>query len=1135
MPRDDVRIINPFLIAIALIVVVAGVGAAIWLTLAEEPTPPKDEIIKIVRTEEAASEEPESARETAEDQDESAEQVTERTPSGASPSRVWGSVLQAETQSPLPDVEVIAKKTRESDPVRLKSKSDGSFRFDELPDGEWYLIAQATGSARVHSREYFGHAVVTPGAKIDNVAVQVVQPATLAGKVETFIGKPVPGAVVQVFAGWNLKGQAVTSSPWGGKKDLGDALSHEFFAETVSDDQGQFSFEGLEAGTYDLVANGEGFARAVQLGAPTGSDEAMFRLEPEVRIEGTVSLFTNREPLSGATVTVQFDAPGFPQFSGSVLTDASGQYTITGLPRKSKLVIQAVSGENESAPYNRTILGQAGTQTRDLMIIPDRRIFGRVMNAHTKMAISGIEIWTENRLGTVRSTSTGPDGQFSFQTGIAVHKVQFRKPGEFRESEWIDVIFEELEKEREIGPVEMVEGLTLEGKVTDAKSKFPIPGAVVRAIPAEEKVLDLEDLPSSVTDGAGRFLLEGVPRGRHYLSGEKFGYSPGYASPLGNDETSGKRQPLGVEPPGPLEGFEIVLARIPTVTVGGTVVDQKKQGVAGSDLLLTPSSSMEQSPIPSVQTDAEGKFEVKEVPIGVYSLSVNHLDYWPAGIDSMVLRKGKETSGLEIVLESKQSLEVSGKVLDPDGFPLENVSIGAFFGKKETLYAARVLSGNASLSLKQIPEKAMQESTAGTGWTKTDADGTFALEGLREGFYTVVAGDVYASQYKYDVEAGSTGVDFQLSWGGGIAGRVYQADGQTPCTKFKILLKAVSVDPILTTHLSSREEFNQGQAFNAPDGSFEISGLPNGYYTLTVLAEGFGEANVFGISVENGNYPPDYSIVLNGGGGIKGHVFAPLTGGSAGQMKGIAGATVRLGEVSKETDGAGTFEFKGLAQDQYAILVEHSDYAPVFKSRINVTSGQTTDIGQIQLGSGGSIEGRVFFKDGTGAGGYVIQVDGTDGLDWGKDFGYNLARADQDGYFQIPSLSPGSYRLTVRQPSAVQGKVLSEYGRPILTRSVEVQGEDATQVQLVVDEGAYVSGTVVLKGRPLANSTLVLYPRYGTDLQELITLTDSQGRYSFEGVPAGTYEVFAGEYSDDPKRASLTVPNTEEHTQDFTF
>lgn len=1132
MPRDDERILNPLLIGIALLVVLAGVGAALWLALGEETAPPDKEIIKIVRPE-AETTSP-SSPETSTESSKPSPTEPSSSPLEVSPARIWGSAVRSEDGSPIGEIEVLAARSRDEEPIRRRTRPDGSFRFDDVPEGKWWIVADASGTAEVHSKEYYGFAEITPGAKIDNIVVKTAQPATIGGKVETFIGKPVSAARVQVFAGWNKKGQAVSSSPWGGTKDLRDALALESLAETVTDESGNFSIGGLEEGTYDLVANGTGFARQVVLGAPTGSAGISFRLEPEVRIEGTVTLSTDRKPLEGAEVTVRFDAPGFPQFSGSVLTDASGHYRITGLPRKAKLVVQAVSGEIESAPFSRTFVGQPGPQTRDLVVIPDRRIHGRVLNSHTKAAIPDVEVWVENRLGTVKAASTGADGHFEIQTGIASHKIQFRKPGEYRDSEWLEVEFRDLERDHELPPIELVEGLSLEGKVTDSKTKFPLPGALVRAIPVDSKVLDLKSLPTAVTDGAGRFLLEGVPRGSHYLSGEHLGYAPGYARPPESAETGPGRIPITVEPPGPLEGFEIVLSRIPTVTVSGTVVDAKKQPVVGATVGLTPPVSEDKTPAREVAVDAEGKFLIGEVPIGVYSLSVQHPDYWPSGLESIALQEGKNLEGIGIALEPKEGLTVTGKVVDPDGQPLENVSIGAFYGRKETLYAARILAGNATLNLPQIPEKAMKEPTATTAWTKTKADGTYTLEGLRSGAYTVAAGDVYASEYRYDVAAGSTGVDFQLTWGGGIAGTVYQIDGQTPCTNFRIHLKVVSVDPILRAGLEGREEFRNGQAFNAPDGSFEISGLPNGYYTLTAVAEGVGEANVFGIAVKNGEYPPDFMLVLNGGGGIKGQVVASIAD-APGTQRGVANATVRLGEVTKQTDASGAFEFRGLAEDDYALLVEHHDYASVFKSNIRVQSGQSTDIGAVSLTEGGAIEGRVFYKDGVGAAGFIVQIDGDQTMDWGQDFGFNLARADMDGYFRIPNVSAGSYRLTVRRPSAVAGRMLSEYGRPILTRSLQVQGQGVTNVQLIVDDGARVSGRVVVAGRPLVHSTLVLYPRYGTDLQELIAITDAEGNYSFDGVPPGVYEVFASEYSDDPKRASLTVPNAPEHQQDFTF
>jgi hypothetical protein len=81
-----------------------------------------------------------------------------------------------------------------------------------------------------------------------------------------------------------------------------------------------------------------------------------------------------------------------------------------------------------------------------------------------------------------------------------------------------------------------------------------------------------------------------------------------------------------------------------------------------------------------------------------------------------------------------------------------------------------------------------------------------------------------------------------------------------------------------------------------------------------------------------------------------------------------------------------------------------------------------------------------------------------------------------------------------------------------------------------------MSGRVTLGGKPLANSIIVLTPRFRSEVIEYTAATDYLGNYSFEGIPPGTYEAVVAEYSEETaKSATLTVPSQVTFEQNFDF
>jgi len=1050
------------------------------------------------------------------------------------PTRIRGSVTNVATGQREARVKVTASRLQGGKDLTDGTNINGEFRFDKLPIGDWRIVASASGFATVCSRDCFAEVHLATGEQLDNVPLKIVPAAALEVKVLSAIGKALPTAKVFVTAGRNKKGEWVASSSSGLQIDRSESLSIPHVALSYADGAGICRFEGLEAGYYDLAAVAPGFARKPLAGVPTGTKDSEFRLEPEVRVEGKVTLSGTGASLAGAVVAVTCEVEGMPRFGGTVLTNASGEYGVGSLPRKSRLTIQASSGECESSVYELVFQGSADVHKRDLTVFNDRAVKGRVIDSFTRQPIDNVEVWARNRLGTKRAATSSGNGMFAIETGIASHEIQLRKPGVYKDSPWIPAVFRREAKMVLLPNVELALGIPVSGRVTDKVANLGVPEAAVRALPVGKQVLDPDLYPHTLTDRKGDFRLEAVPPGDWYLSAEKVGYRAGYYGVLGT--TAEFHHPVAsISPGSPLENVLIALVPIPRVSLEGNVVDPERTPVPGATVSMEGIGFDGQEPVSPVETDPDGKFRFENVPIGRYTLTAEHQDYWPSSSEPVDLAPGAKHDPVEIAIEKKESRVISGRAYTLDGQPVSGAKVWCLLGRMESLYAARLLTSNGFVSLKDFGS-GFEEGPEGTyRLEETGTDGTYRIEGLRSGKYSVgIVTSDGISDVKYDVDAGAQGVDFQVSGGAGIRGTVFFSDGQTPCSQFTLQLKAVSSDPAAfeLADLGKTGPFSDnGQVFQSQGGTFEIDGIPNGIYTLHAESENHGEASIFGVETSDMQEPPDLQIVLEGGQALIGTVFDP---------KGafVEGATVRLGEVVKRTPLAGRFEFHGLSPDTYILVISHPDFAVKTIPDIVVQEGRDRNLGKIVLTGGGILEGQVKRSSGEGIGGYVIQLEPSDGppASLEKESDRFLAGADGEGFFRFNRLSGGTYRLTLRQTEVSRDRAFSRYGRPVQSRQVGVTEGSATHVDLVVDEGVQLSGTVLVGGKPLARSTVVLYPRFKTDVEELVALTDQWGNYSFDGVPAGQYEAVVAEFSpDDARPVQLTVPEQPSLRHDFKF
>lgn len=1102
--QDENRLFNPTLIVLTILVIAGGLGGGLWFALRDSGgsgTGSKGPAIQLV--EEKPKEEKKSAEQEKPKPREEQPREEPVTPS-AETVTLTGQVFIGDTPRAAADVRVEAfiadnKEFRNARSVETKTDVSGAFKFADLPRQHVWLRASGEGYPREHAVSHDARFNLAEGVPTD-IVLHVVPGVSMEGKVVSAIGEPIAGAVVTAIEGYNAKKEYMESAPVGGKEFQISGLVFRVneCASTTTGPDGAFKLNGLEPGTYEAVAYAPGFAWASVKDAPTQGAPVEFRLEPEAQVVGTVRMLPSNQLVSNATiaVTANVDSRGL---AGNLISGATGAYRISNLPRRYSMKISATDGAVESVEYELRGSGLAVEIRKDLLLISNRQVTGRVVRGFDGLPLGDVELSVMDsftgQVVAAGAAKTDAEGKFAFTTGKQSVEFTLKKAGGYQPATGRAQFLTD-DPTLDLPDIVMVYGVPVSGRVIDQNSKRGVAKARVQAFPVD-KSIDLSQ--GAESNAAGDYAFKFVPPGKYYFSATAPGFQAGfYGNPDSATEGFHPIVTVGLEKP--LTGMDITVVPAQNSSVSGFVVDSSGTGIAGAEVFLSWWTHSEKT-----QTDGEGQFSFEKIPIGPYTLGANAPGYSPQEM-AVNVSASRPLEGVRLMLMGESTLSISGLVTDEAGRPLgpDGYRVRVIEGRMEKLFAEGKLTPDG------LPADG---GIAKSHRVALEPNGSYEVPGLAPGKYTVFAQSDSAVDVRYDVDAGATGVDFQLHSGHTLKGRVLLPDGGSPATTYNIHIQQLSE---ANTKLLRKEE---SQRVQSPDGSFEFDALPEGVYTVTVQSKGVGEASVFGVEV-GPELNPDLTIILNGGGAFVGKISGP-------EGKPLPGVKVELGEVSKRTGPDGSFGFSGLAPDRYAITASHPDYAPLLVPAIPLTQGQRIDLGTLSLTKGGKLKGRVRYSSGAGAGGFTVKAEPTGGMLGSSHTNSLTSSTDGAGYYLIPNMPQGSFRVVAQM-----------YGGPSRAKVANVMaGQDAV-VDFTVDQGSTVTGRVTVKGQALGQSTLVFYPRGGSDLSELLTYTDGSGNYRLEGVPPGNYEAVAAEFSplvEVPLRTSVTVPDQPTFQQDFSF
>jgi hypothetical protein len=532
----------------------------------------------------------------------------------------------------------------------------------------------------------------------------------------------------------------------------------------------------------------------------------------------------------------------------------------------------------------------------------------------------------------------------------------------------------------------------VEGLVIQSGSAQPVSGARVqlfRALPTRPPGAaplagqggpppDLDDLKpySAVTAQDGRFSFDNVKPGEYRLIAVRSGgWVPGE---FGQRSATGVGISFQVSPGQQMRGVQLVLT--PTGSISGRVYD--RDGPAGRLQVqaLRPiyrGGQRALTIVQSVQTDGRGEYRLFWLPPGSYYVTAKPFNDRGAGQGG-----GPEavlTSGIHIsepmrvgTYEQASSPVVTSRTL-PSGEVVDETQVTVYFpgttdvsnaaaidvrpgasadgidititaGAVRTRRLRGVVLANgqavAAAGVTAIPRTSEPSLLVPGG--RTDADGSFNILGLGPGAYFVFARANSGLTGGLALQIGDTDVDnlvIPVTAGVRLTGR-FLIDGRS----------RMGADPDMASlRVTLRRDPDvigmpdTGPAFSpppAPDGSFELQGVPPGDFRLSVRAlppdayvrsmrMGSDDALDAGLHI-SGSPRETLEIVIGANAGqLTGTVVnprrEPLSNVTVAIVPGAAADRHRTDLYkSATTDSSGRFQFHGLAAGTYAAFAWES-------------------------------------------------------------------------------------------------------------------------------------------------------------------------------------------------------------------
>lgn len=649
---------------------------------------------------------------------------------------------------------------------------DGTFTLAGLPVGRSVLRASHETGAIVQRVQLFGHEPFL------RVSLVLRGGEAIAGIVTARDGRPVASARVMPLA-------------HEGEEDWAENI--EARAVRTGDD-GAFVLRGLEPGNWTLHASAEGFGEVITDAFPTGVSNARIMLAVPIALTCRVEGADSGEGVGGITIVLasaDHDLASRDQVSGDdgVATFSelgAGNYTVD--IRDSRV---ALVGD----PIEVTLDAARAAAPVTLRVEEGGVIYGRVSDDTTGEGVPNLTMSASQR-GRERfdSPPTDLDGNYTIG-GLPAGDYRVRPPRSL--PGYPQDPQPRYEKRVSVQPGGATEGVdfvltkgaTLSGSVVDPDGN-PVSGATVRG----HNEMGSLKMTSVITGDDGRFAF--------------WDYEAGEAVSLGADTPTRKSEvagPFVAGEPGS-DAIELVLERDCGGIIAGRVVDRRQQPVSCKLMALATEKEL-QFPLtpPHTKTDGHGNFVLTGVCPGSYTLVMEPPSNVRQEHGPVVVVPGRSVTGLKLVYDQGEVLELSGAVVDYDENPIPNA-----FVKANRVNGTNIMPGGGTLS---------------------DGNGGFTFKELPEGTYMLSAQHPDFVSLNTQAEAGRSDVMVVMRRAPRVSGQVSGAGGD-PLGTFTVSLYPTGHPDV------ARSE----QTVTDSTGQFSITAARAGDWTLEVNAAGFEPA-----------------------------------------------------------------------------------------------------------------------------------------------------------------------------------------------------------------------------------------------------------------------------------------------------
>ena len=835
--------------------------------------------------------------------------------------------------------------------------------------------------------------------------------------------------------------------------------------------QGRFKVSGLVAGYgYRLTFTAKGYAPRTLEVEPLAALEARSGitvvLEPGHLATGRV-VDEDDVPIAGAEIRLGEPPPTddpmrLMRLNRSLenqaaepahLTDAEGRFAIADLAA-GRYDLEVRAGGFAPAKVPGVRVGESGTADfGTVVLIPGASIEGRVTDPDGA-AIEGAEVTADDgrqdlmfmsgNAGPRGQAQTDAEGRFVISELLPDQSLTLRVSKKGHSSESVAGLRPPLEEPLAIV---LAPAGRIRGTVADRRGD-PIQGARIGAhqdpgaMTARTATMRHGRRPSwAQSDADGRFLLEDVEPGTLQVTADADDYQQQIRSGIEMAAGADLELDFTLDAGAVVEGSVTTADGEPVAQAMINVTEQRDQFFSGR--LISAGG----------QTDVDGRYRVAGAPTGPATINL----YRDGGVGltkNIEVRPG--TNVVDLVLE--RGYEVSGQVVGPDGNPV----------------------GGAALSIQEsVQPGVIHHSFGGTPESTSAADGRFALTGVKAGNYTVNAsreGFAAARSEPFEVSGNVSGVLLELRRGVTLKGRVL----------------GLEFDDLGALSLIAFGQLGGGMRRGRVDfsGEYAFDNLGPGLWQVQAQVAGSGRSTSIRVEIPEGATEVVEDIEFGSGFTLTGIV---LDGGSP--LPGVSvtatGTTGSGGHGMTAADGL--FRIENLKPGSYRVMV---------MSGLGMQHTETLDLAgdqdlRIEL-STGSITGRI--KDVAGeplAGAAVTleQLDDTSLL--ARQFGFgNRAQSDSRGYFHLPRVRQGTWRVVATKAGYAPGET-----------TVAVGGDGAPEIEIRLTPTEGVSFEVALQSGTALPSVQVALLDPASRVLARGSYPVIDGKVRVSTVPAGRWEL----------------------------